>query len=324
MTSVTVFPDKYLRSYPERPDKPLRETDRGQVVELGAALEGDYATDAHFAAYVTPNTRRLNSDIFDAGGAVELTTIVFDLDAPDHVVTPEWRRETRERVVRLADMHPDPYFYETRGGARIVYQQPETTILHSADDGIAWRQAYAVVVAHLEHRFGLLADMACSDWQRLYRLPRTVRDAGGPPENHPRWGNPDKIGIFYVEATHADVDAAKQQLPKAFDEKRVLDFAPSGADGFGLLYYALRARGDVGRQRGRAFIVRCPYESEHTSGSTADGSTLLYPPAAGEQVGAICCLHAHCAGRSVRDWLRCFSDQELQAARVAAGIEKVA
>ena len=74
-----------------------------------------------------------------------------------------------------AAAHPNPYYYETRGGGRIVYVQAEPTVLRSQADAIAWRQEYAIAVAHLARVFGIVADPACSDWQRHYRLPRATR-----------------------------------------------------------------------------------------------------------------------------------------------------
>src|SRR5882757_3055364 len=108
------MPGKFCRSWPARPDKPLRASDRAYTLELGAALERPYTTDAHFTAYATPNGHRLNRAALDQGIAVELGAVVFDVDAPGHVATPEWRAETRARVLDLAKAHPDPYFYETK------------------------------------------------------------------------------------------------------------------------------------------------------------------------------------------------------------------
>ena len=320
MTLVTVFRDKYARGWPKH-----EQGERGYVMHLGRALERSYRTDAHFVAYRTPNDRRLRTEAIEALGAIEITATVFDVDCAEvhgttEPVPDEWRRTLREGVRDLATVHPDPYFYETRGGARVVYVQTEPTVLRSQADAIAWRQDYAIAVAHLANVFGIVADPACSDWQRHYRLPQATREAGGMPENRLVIGDPHKIGALLIEPSNADVAAAKQ-LSKAFKVRRVLNLQTSGAGGDGLLYHLLRRQGGLFREHGRdAFVIRCPFEHEHSTGSTGDGSTLLYLPAVGHEIGAIHCLHGHCAGRTVRDWLGAFSDSELTEARRAAGI----
>jgi P4 family phage/plasmid primase-like protien len=50
---------------------------------------------------------------------------------------------------------------------------------------------------------------------------------------------------------------------------------------------------------GRA--VKCPWENSHTSGTTFDSSTVLFPPKAGSDVGWFHCSHGHCEGRSNGD-----------------------
>src|SRR5579871_6282633 len=115
MTLVTVVLDKYARSWPAR-EKPLRECDRALVAELGEALERPYATDAHFAAYRTPNDCRLNRDALAAGVIVEISAVVFDVDCPETHGSSEpapesWRREVREKVCALFDAEGAGFYY---------------------------------------------------------------------------------------------------------------------------------------------------------------------------------------------------------------------
>jgi P4 family phage/plasmid primase-like protien len=49
--------------------------------------------------------------------------------------------------------------------------------------------------------------------------------------------------------------------------------------------------------------VRCPWEKSHTTGTTFDFSTILFPPKAGSDVGWFYCSHAHCEGHSNGDAL---------------------
>jgi len=314
LTFVTIFRDKYARGWPRH-----AQGERGYVLELGQALDRHYTTDAHFAAYRTPNDRRLVREAIDQEVAIELTAIVFDVDGPDHAPTLSWFQETRRRVVELAAAHPDPYYYETRGGARIVYRQIEPTILRTQADALEWSRVYAVAVAHLEHRFGIVADPACNDWQRLYRLPRATRDPGGKPENHPYWGDSSKIGTLYIEASTADVAKAERQAPNAFREPRELPAYNGSGDG--LLFWALKLRGEViGDAPRGGWICRCPNHRQHTSNTDGTDSTVVYQPKPGAEIGVIVCKHAHCVKLTLRDWLACFSEAELEAAREAAGI----
>jgi hypothetical protein len=321
---ITVLRDRYARSWPQLdPQKPLRHTDRAYALDLGKALERVYKTDAHFVAYGSPNGHRLNVESIDRGVVVELTCIVFDIDCAATHGTKEpapesWRRELRERVQALAAEHLSPYYYETRGGARIVYRQAEPTTLRTQADAREWSRVYAVALAYLSRCFGLECDAACHDWQRLFRLPRATRDRDAKPENWPSFGDPHAIGHLLISPTAADVRTAERSS-RAF---RATEFTPSTGTGEGLLYYLLRARGDVSERRcSRAgWVVRCPNRAKHSNNTDGTDSTVLYPPLAGKQLGAIECKHAHCQRITVPNWLRFFSDRELAAARIAAGI----
>jgi hypothetical protein len=54
----------------------------------------------------------------------------------------------------------------------------------------------------------------------------------------------------------------------------------------------------MGRDREGALIVECPWQSEHTTGSSGDGSTVWFPAGMnGYDRGHFKCLHGHCEGR---------------------------
>lgn len=318
---ITVLRDRYVPAWPKRV-RCTRE-ERGYVMRAGAAFERTYSSDAHFVAYCSSMGRRLALESLEQDVAIELTHVVFDIDGPNHAVTPEWRSSLRDRVQALAAVHPAPYYYETRGGARLVYAQREPTIIRTRDDAREWKRVYSVALAYLARRFGIAGDPACADCTRLFRLPRATRELGEQPENLPTWGDPHRIGVLEINATHADVDVARASS-KAFREPKARDVeSTSTCDGYGVLYWALRLRGDIIADHSTgAYVVRCPREQKHTTGATGDGSTLLYLPDRGHELGHIHCLHSHCAELSPKEWLTEFSEAELDAARERAGIRR--
>jgi hypothetical protein len=318
--NVTVFRDKFARGWPRHEDG-----ERGYVVDLGLALDRAYTTDAHFVCYATPNGRRLVREALDQGVAVELNAIVFDIDCPDTHGTPEpaphsWRRELGAKVWELSKVHPDPYFYGTRGGGRIVYRQAEPTVLRTQNDATSWARTYAVALAYLVRRFGIAADPACFDWQRHYRLPRATRDRSGEPENYPYGGDHTKIGVLTIDATDADVTEARSKAPRSFRHPRATTAYVGNGDG--LLFYLLRARGDiVGSAPRDGWICRCPNRGQHTLNTDGSDSSVVFPPNENGPQGTICCLHGHCAQLTQADWLRLFTDEEISTARAAAGTD---
>lgn len=301
---------------------------RVDLMPLASALTRSFRSDAHFVQYASPISRRLGSAALETL-EVTIGCVAFDLDCSAVHGSPQpapeaWRMAMAERIADLAREHPDPFWYGTRGGLRFVYRIRTPMVLRNLDDADDWKRKYTVAIAYLARRFGLECDRACADWTRLFRCPRATREGSRVPENWPIGGNPKRIGTLTIKAAHEDVECAAA-WSKAFRSHRTLDFAPCSGDGFGLLFHLLRARGDLVRARGsNAYVVRCPRERMHTSGRTGDGSTLLYLPAVGHEVGSIHCFHAHCASLSVREWLREFSPTELTAARRAAGIARSA
>lgn len=60
----------------------------------------------------------------------------------------------------------------------------------------------------------------------------------------------------------------------------------------------------VHHYEGGKLDVRCPFESEHTSGEPGDNSTVYIPQGyRGVSRGVVSCSHAHCAGRGAQDFL---------------------
>lgn len=310
--SVTVVPSKYAKGWPRHDD-----ADPAEHVDLGDALTTPYPTDAHATAYVAPVPHRVTSEIVDVACVIMMAVIV-DVDGPDHRADDEWRRDFDQRAQLLLAEHPRAFIYHTRGGARIVWRvRPPGFVIESDEGAAKWSLRYRTLLVYLERRFGIAGDTACADWGRLFRLPHATRTPNGEPEDLATHGDAHQIGVLRFTPSAEDIAAARATTKP----RRIEDIAPCAASGDGLLFHALQARGDVLRPHTRgAYVIRCPRESEHSIGRTGDGSTVLYLPSAGRELGAIHCLHASHAGFRVADWLKCFSDSELDQARDRAGI----
>jgi hypothetical protein len=271
--------------------------------------------------------RRLGSSAIDAGLFPWMTSVVLDVDyalahSGEEGVPDVWRTELLAKVRELDAAHPGVFYYETRGGGRIVYLLPKPFRIEFLGSARQWKQMYAICLAYVERCFGIEADPACSDWTRLYRLPFVVRD--GESERRFTYGDLDHIGALVTEATEADVDRARRIAPKAFATWKKIDYEPNGH--LGLFYFLLEARGWVVSDHPTkdVWIVRCPNEAAHTKGSAGDSSTVLYPPCIGKELGAIHCKHSHCEDMTAMQWLRFFSVDELLDAQDRAEEDVVA
>ena len=64
----------------------------------------------------------------------------------------------------------------------------------------------------------------------------------------------------------------------------------------------LMDKGLVLSEQSRGLVVQCPWEDEHSSGETGDGSTMwMLAGGKGHEIGHFKCMHSHCAGRSRAD-----------------------
>lgn len=327
--SVTVVQEQKVIGWPDESGVTARPMDKAYVLPLSRALTRPFKTDAHFAQYATPNGRRLKTSAAGQIG-VRLDVMVFDVDCEEThgTKTPapdSWRVKIRQSMLALRAAHPGFHYYETRGGSRFIYRQPFPMPIDSAEDAVQWKQDYATAAAYLVRVFGIAVDLACADWTRLFRLPCATRTPGGKPEDYARAGDPANVAHFWFQPDDEDTALARELLPRAFEARKVVmpsvAYAGKGAgDGLGLLYHALRNRGDLLRPRGSSgFFIRCPNESSHTSGKTGDTSTVMYLPGPGQHVGTICCLHGHCQSNRVKDWIGYFDKDELARAEKDSG-----
>ncbi|HEX4341327.1 MAG TPA: hypothetical protein VH062_35710 [Polyangiaceae bacterium] len=312
-----------------QPGRAFRVEDRGQALPLAEALTVAFTGDAHVVGYTAatpggkPSAWRLKSDAVGKYSIV-MRWLLLDVDAPGHTATPEWREDMRAKLVRLAAVHPGAFIYFTRGGLRIIWHLAAPFPITTAEDAAKWKAIYGRTCDLLERDFGISCDRACSDWSRLYRLPRATRDRPVGPEDHPTVGDPSAIGVFELpELPEAGTVPTQPLRALKISSARVRigdGGARAASPGRGLLYRLLDRRGDVGETTAlstgvEAFKVRCPRAHLHTTG---DDGTILVPAKNGGP-GWIKCQHSHCADVTADEWLSCFTSDELAAVGVRLG-----
>jgi hypothetical protein len=328
MSPLVTVMSRFARGWPDYPSPRDGDADRAWVVPLSAALSLEFGWDAHMTGYVAEpgRNRRMRKGALDAGVVIHMTCAAFDFDCHGlgPVESDEWRQQWRAQAEMMRAAHPDPFLYESSGGARAIYLLREPFVIRTHEDARRWSQLYLIACAYLRRRFGLIADPACNDWQRMYRLPFVVRD--GSRQTWPVFGNPIQLGPLVIEGTAADKDAAARLRPRVFGVascSRRRNGKPVPGK-LGILYHALHARGDVFEARADgSFIVRCPNESEHGKDTTGTDSTVLFLPAAGDELGWLLCRHGHCEGKTAAQWLSLFTAAELDAARTRARIVRI-
>lgn len=187
------------------------------VVPFWDAFERYWETDAHFVCYQAlgcghytveglDTWPRLNKpvyrDVVDAGVEIETTMFVLDLDTPDHV---EWTDslwdQWRTRWLRAQEKHKLARrwtcWYSTAKGVRIVYvlreplPAPRAEALHKT-----------LVRKARKWDTGMEVDRL-SDWTRLFRLPKVVREWGGS-EDKATWEEPHHLIHFQRKRIDAE------------------------------------------------------------------------------------------------------------------------
>ena len=194
---LLVLPHARVHGWPKHSDAP-----HGQCPELGDALAREYATDAHHTAYAPDPLapRRLTKEVLGVA-PVAMQLVVFDVDCPaahrEHKAASDaWREEEAAKVAELLEAHPGAVAFDTRGGYRVVALLEHPVAIATAADATAWSRFYLLQVGYLSRRFGIIADPACKDWQRLYRLPHATRDGGPSPERRRVRGDLRNPGVW--------------------------------------------------------------------------------------------------------------------------------
>lgn len=158
-------------------------------VPLAVALSATWKTDAHFTAYETHAPVRVNKEALGSL-PVRMVLFVVDVDGKDHKADEAWREAERAKIKRA--VAGGAFAYETRGGYRLVWMLSELFTLERAADAARWKASYVRNLERLKEEYGIAGDEKCSDFGRLFRLPRVLRE--GTPLDLPTYGDVWSIG----------------------------------------------------------------------------------------------------------------------------------
>lgn len=227
MIRLRVFPKADVLGWPDAPDDPVGAQSWG-ADELRVVLEQRYATDVHTVGYEAdegPHGRkRLNGGCVECGVHPRMVVHFVDVDSgkahKEHgEASDEWRAAEAVKVARLQADVPGVVCYLTRGGYRLVGVLREAVVIDSADASTRWKILVGRRLAWLSRTYGIVGDPACSEWQRLYRLPHATRPGGGGrPEARPVVGDWSTVGTW--------PDALDEDLPLDVAEVERLEWGP--------------------------------------------------------------------------------------------------
>lgn len=298
--------------------------------ELAKIFATPWKEDVHFVQYGVIDSigaYRYNNEIFKSpefeehrkqGGAIDLIAVAFDIDSPakkskEPGAIDTWFEIEREKISRLQRAFPGGLVWRTKGGWRGCWYNNRRIV--TPDDAAAWRKDYLSAIIYLEREFGIIADAACNDWNRLHRVPWGIRDTEanfgwGEPETRETIGRLEASFDVAAVALEADrVEARRRFLsawrspPKERTNKKI-SRADEPGDGPILLGQSvwervLRSRNLVIRELGPGKLaIQCPNAPNHSTIGN-ETSTVLYSPGPGEVLGHVYCSHHHCQGL---DW----------------------
>ena len=147
-------------------------------------------------------------------------------------------------------------------------------------------------------RYGIAPDEAAMDSARLFY------DSAIPEHNQHLW---------FAEQTFGDpidVDRVLMHAPPA-KERIEYEAVPDAAWQNSVLGILFSDAGLIVRDKGDRAEVHCPFADQHTSGTRG---AVLFPAGAGQTLGWVRCLHAHCTGRIATDFLKTFPQDAIDRA----------
>lgn len=311
MDRVLVFPTKFADGA-----EALRELDsrhptashEAQVCTLDEMLSSNYSTDAHFVSYllIDPDgdlyerpvkgaqfkaAARINKaalhSVREAGWRLVAWGAVLDYDIKDNVTPDSLMAEgkgwTQSRLEDFSELCGDVRevmeekglsihtIYRTNHGARFIHRYDQLLDVEDHEEVLeGLRKTYLSL--------GLAMDEACSDWTRLMRAPRVMRD--NVPTWEPAWfacgSDPDAwASTTLAPRSQRERAANKAHVPeyagdKPTPEECIALFAESANSGKGQqkkteLYKKLRTKvqriGDDDLYE--ALVHMTPYPFEH-------------------------------------------------------------
>jgi AAA domain len=224
--AVPIF-ERFARGWPEHVacgtpaasctcTRPLTERDDATYADFAEATLTRFAWDAHFSAYsidATSGTHRrmTKKAIKQRVGAVAMVLFVVDVEPEGHAPrTPAWDESQQDPIANA--LAEGAYFYETRGGYRLVWKLAEPFPIANEHDEARWTASYKHALDALEHEQGVIGDRTCADWTRMYRLPLVTRDG---IEQHPEVTDVHNMGEWAMRVI--DVPAPKTTLDACDD-----------------------------------------------------------------------------------------------------------
>lgn len=305
---------------------------------LEKILATKWKSDVHFVQYAVHDelgAYRYNKEVFGApefqGKYIEIIAIAFDVDSPakkskEAGAVDNWFEAEREKIHGLLQAYPGGMVWRTKGGWRGCWYCEYR--IGSSVDATSWTRNYLAAIIRLEREFGIIADPACCDWNRLHRVPFGIRDS----EDNFGWGEPEaretigrleegKTLDISTFASEEDREEARRRNlapwrdpshPTKLKNKPAHADQPGGVvlSGPCVWEIALQRRGKIIQEVSPGiWHIECPNVAAHTTLGNVT-STLLYGPGPGEILGHIHCKHGHCqnadmqaaAGISTDEW----------------------
>jgi len=217
-------------------------------VALSEALSRVWDQDAHLILYSVHDeddnqvfaraSKRspFAAELIQRGGAIKVWILVFDHDLPKAGgLKQEWTEEGLSEFVQGlagADLPAPTYWYSTLHGSRFVY------VLTEPVDHLRAELLCRAIIAKFATA-GIVLDDACTDWTRLFRLPRTIREDTGQVYETMLLGPGDPLDPGTITV---DDSAAR---PEVFAEIRPYDGDMPDADEVHALLFR---KGDNGRE----------------------------------------------------------------------------
>lgn len=264
-----------------------------------------------WAAEEAPKRYAKSNRVIESGG-IAMHCVFFDIDMPKDQHTGEclapYRKILLEGVQRLFYVHPG-FYYETRGGGRIVYELPAPLYLKTKQDAAKWTGRFKTWCNYLSRitGFPVMGEAGqkgidpLADWQRLMRLPHATRPRQKGdlrpvkgPENRLILGNLD----LWEPILH-NCDRIPTEVVK--------DRAPSTTEGIFLEMF--QAWGNLGEQNGSGgYNARCPLANQHSDHVDRPGigsDFCVYGATETGGLGTLYCKHTtHTKLRGPIDWIR--------------------